>query len=278
MLYHVRETRKRSNLKDSSEKEKQFKRTLQELRRQKKKKEQLLGIVVEGLPDDHTCTQSAIDDLIAKRKKKLKELEEINSGVSMAEIKTQRYEKRLIDLRGKKMLKMMEEEGFELDDITLEMVEDCMVKQQDKPQQTSESKKIFPGGLECADIECILDSTNTFIPILICYTRGYSKTIFHHWGTNCVDLFIQTLLQLVKEEKAKEGGVQEFHIFFHNLKAFDGVFIMNSLYKLNLKMTDIMGTGTKMLHFKHKQLTFKNSLSFLKNPSLILQRRLDWWS
>ena len=116
------------------------------------------------------------------------------------------------------------------------------------------------------DIECILDSTNTFIPILICYTRGYSNTIFHYWGTNCVDLFIQTLLQWVKEEKAKEGGVQEFHIFFHNLKGFDGVFIMNSLYKLNLKVTDIMGTGTKMLHFKHKQLTFKDSLSFLNMP------------
>ena len=221
-------------------------------------------MLVEGLPDDHT--QSAIDDFIAKRKKNLKELEEINRAVPMAEIKTQRYEERLNDLREKVMLKMMEEEGFELDDITLEMVEDRMAKQQDKPQQTSKSKKIFAEVLVCADIECILDSTNTFIPILICYTRGYSKTIFHHRGTNCVDLFIQTLLQWVKEEKAKEGGVQEFHFFFHDLKGFDGVFIMNSLYKLNLKVTDIMGTGTKMLHFKHKQLTFKDSLSFLNMP------------
>ena len=36
------------------------------------------------------------------------------------------------------MLRMMEEEGFELNDITLEMVEDRMVKEQDKPPQTSE--------------------------------------------------------------------------------------------------------------------------------------------
>ena len=81
-----------------------------------------------------------------------------------------------------------------------------------------------------------------------------------------MDLFIQTLLQWVKEEKAKEGGVQEFHSFFLNLKGFDGVFIINSLYKLNLKVTDIMGTGTKMLHFKQKSLTFKDSLSFLNMP------------
>ena len=57
-------------------------------------------------------------------------------------------------------------------------------------------------------------------------------------------------MQWVKEEKAKEGAVQEFHIFFHNLKGFDGVFIMNS----------------KMLHFKHKSLTFKDSRSFLNMP------------
>ena len=63
----------------TSEEEKQFKRTLQELSRQKKKKEQLLWMMVEGLPDDHT--QKAIDDLIAKRQKKLKELNQINSGV-----------------------------------------------------------------------------------------------------------------------------------------------------------------------------------------------------
>ena len=138
----------------TSEEEKQFKRTLQELRRQKKKKEQLLGMMVEGLPDDHT--QKAIDDLITKRQKKLKELDQINSGVPMTEIKAQRYEERLNDLREKVMLKMMEEEGFELDDITIELLEDRMAKQQDKPQQTSESKKIFAGGLVCADIECIL--------------------------------------------------------------------------------------------------------------------------
>ena len=89
-------------------------------------------MIVEGLPDDHT--QKAIDDLIAKRQKKLKELDQINSGVTMTEIKAQRFEERLNDLLEKVMLKMMEEEGFELDDITLELVEDRMAKQQDKPQ------------------------------------------------------------------------------------------------------------------------------------------------
>ena len=100
----------------TSEEEKQFKRTLQELRKRKKKKEQLLGMVVEGLSDD--LTQTMIDDPIAKRQKKLKELDQINRGVRMAEIKTHRYKEKLNDLREKVMLKMIEEEGSEFDDIT----------------------------------------------------------------------------------------------------------------------------------------------------------------
>ena len=183
----------------TSEEEKQFKRRLQDLRRNKKKKEQLLGMVVEGLPDDRT--QSVIDDLIAKRKKKLTDLKEINSGVPMVEVKAQRNEDRINDLRAEVMEQMMDE-GVSLDDMTLDMVDERMAKLQDKQPQTSESKNIFADGFVCADIECILDCTNTFIPILICYTRGHDKTPFHHWGTNCVDLFIQTLLQWAKGEKS----------------------------------------------------------------------------
>ena len=43
--------------------------------------------------------------------------------------------------------------------------------------------------------------------------------------------------------------------------------MLDALYNMNLKVTDIMGTGTKTLHFKHKSLVFKDSLSFL-NMSL----------
>ena len=64
----------------------------------------------------------------------------------------------------------------------------------------------------------------------------------------------------------KAGKPFDFTNFFHNLKGFDGVFIIDALYKMNLKVTDIMATGTKMLHFKHKHLTFKDTLCFLNMP------------
>lgn len=35
---------------------------------------------------------------------------------------------------------------------------------------------------------------------------------------------------------------------------------------MNLKVTEIMATGTKALHFKHRNLVFKDSLSFLNMP------------
>ena len=64
------------------------------------------------------------------------------------------------------------------------------------------------------------------------------------------------MLRWVKENK-KEGKPYHFTILLHTLKGFDGVFIIDALYKMNLKVTDIMATGTKMLHFKHKQPDFQ---------------------
>ena len=45
------------------------------------------------------------------------------------------------------------------------------------------------------DVECILDRTNTFAPMLIRYAREDDDTIFHHWGPNCVQTFINTVLR-----------------------------------------------------------------------------------
>ena len=219
-------------------------------------------MIVEGLPDEHT--QTMIDELVAKRKKKLQELDQINSGVPMADIKAQAYEERLNTLREKVIDQLLDEE-IEPDDITFDMVEQRMPKQ---TELLKGPKKIYADDLVFADIECITDSTKTFIPVLICYTRGYSKTIYHHWGTNCVSLFLETLQNWSEAEKLEQGldKAPEFTIFFHNLKGFDGVLTTNTLYNSNLKVTDQMGTGTKILHFKHANLIFKDSLNFLNMP------------
>jgi len=93
----------------------------------------------------------------------------------MAEIKAQAFEEKMEELRQKVILKMVEEEEIELEQITPEMIEQRMPKESKTAKSSTEC-------LVFADIECILDSTDRFIPILICFTREDTTTIHHHWG------------------------------------------------------------------------------------------------
>ena len=234
----------------TSEEDKAFKRTLKKLRNKKRKEEQLLRVHVQELSDQDT--QDKMNELVAQRKKKLKDLELINNGVPMAAITLKELQENVMD--------EMLEEGLGSEEITLEMVNERLPKD-------GTSKKTIAEDLIFADIECLIDSSNTFIPILICYTKGGDPTIYHHWGTNCLSQFLQEVQAWGEDEKNEKGGkLPEYTIFFHNLKGFDGVLMLNTLYNQNLKVTDQMGTGTKMLHFKHANLTFKDSLNFLNMP------------
>ena len=113
----------------TSEEEKEFKRAPQDLRRTKKKKEQLLNMVDEGLLDDHT--QSVIESMIAERKRKLEELRKINMGISMTHLKAQRNEDSLNALR-EEVIDQLLDEGLTDDEITLKMVDERLTKQQIK--------------------------------------------------------------------------------------------------------------------------------------------------
>ena len=230
----------------TSEHEKAFKRTLQKLKKEKKKQEQLLGNNGEGLPDE------TMERLIAQRKRKIKALEMINKGVPQAEIDLQQLQEQIIE--------EMIEEGVPSQEITQDMVNERI-----PPEQSS--KTINAEDIIFADIKCLLDNTNTFIPILICYTIGRDEAIFHHWGTDCISRFLETVHQWAQDEKKGKGGhLPQYTVFFHNLKGFDGVLTLNTMYNENLKVTGQMGTGTKVLHFKQKNLTFKDSLNFLNMP------------
>ena len=242
-----------------SDEEKDFKRALQKLKTKKRKTEKLLNAHVERLQD--LDTPHMIDDLVAQRKKKLQDLDYINNGVPMTEIKLKDSKEKVIN--------EMLEEGIQPEEISLEMINERL-------SEEKAANKIQTKNLIFADIECLIDDSNTFIPILICFTKGHLKTIYHHWGTNCVSLFLETLQKWGEEQRDEEnermglekgkGKLPEYTVFFHNLKGFDGVLLMNTLYSKNLKVTNQMGMGTKILHFKHSNLTFKDSLNFLNMP------------
>lgn len=46
---------------------------------------------------------------------------------------------------------------------------------------------------------------------------------------------------------------KEIHISFHNMRWFDGIFIVK-MYEMNLKVEKVLSTGPKKLYFKHHTL------------------------
>ena len=59
---------------------------------------------------------------------------------------------------------------------------------------------------------------------------------------------------------------RHIHIFFHNLKGFDGLFIIEQLYKQQREVKDQLTNGSKVLAFVSGTLHFKHSLCFLPFP------------
>ena len=225
----------------TSETEKDFKGTLRALRKKKKDKEKLLAMFVQGDPVADEGVQKIIDDVIKQRERRVQEKKDINNRViTIEEIKTRRDEETLNDLRGVAMEHMIED-GLELDEITLEMVDERVNAIQEKQDERVLEKELSKVTV-FVDVECIRDSTNTFVPILICYAREDEDPFLHHYGTNCIQAFIKTMLKWTSQDD-KEEQTKTLHIFLHNLKGFDGIFMIDALYKMNLKVKDIMGTN-----------------------------------
>ena len=118
-----------------------------------------------------------------------------------------------------------------------------------------------------ADIEAMIMPDRTFQPNLLCYQTSEEGTIHSLWGEDVCGDFIRKLDKLawvpVGKKKMQERPVI---VLFHNLKGFDGMFIMNALYKDGRKVENQFIMGAKVLSFKSGPLTFKDSLCFLSFP------------
>ena len=137
------------------------------------------------------------------------------------------------------------------------------------PPQTPDSTP--PPKLLYADIETMTDAERGFHPTLLCYRGEWQSDITTLRQRDCddnvnvVDVFLQHLDDYAHPA---EGDVEEqpLVILFHNLKGFDGVFLLNSLYKACRRVEDQLTVGSKVLSFVSGALTFKDSLCFLPMP------------
>ena len=121
-----------------------------------------------------------------------------------------------------------------------------------------------PPLLVYADIEAYQNEENVFIPNLLCYATE-DEDIQVLDGENCVLKFLQELDDLAEEPDNNEQQ-REVIVVFHNLKAFDGIFIINELYNQQRSLENQLTVGAKVLSFKSGPLTFIDSLSFLPMP------------
>ena len=80
-------------------------------------------------------------------------------------------------------------------------------------------------------------------------------------GEDCALQFLRDLDDLVDVPDSDKEG--EIIVVFHNLKGFDGMFILHELYQQQREVVDQLTVGAKVLSFKSGPLKFIDSLCFL---------------
>ena len=123
-----------------------------------------------------------------------------------------------------------------------------------------------PPLLVYADIETMLEEDGAFTPILLVYRTGEDEAFHVLKGENCCGRFIQALHDLGELEESDDGERREIINLFHNLKGFNGIFILNTLYNDMREVECQLTVGSKVLSFTCGSLTFKDSLCFLVYP------------
>ena len=137
------------------------------------------------------------------------------------------------------------------------------------PQQRSadgeSSNETPPPKMVYADIECLLTEERGFIPNLLCYRVQDQRDITTLRGEDCVELFLNHLNDY-SHPVNEDIEEQPLIIMFHNLKGFDGIFLLQELYKGKRTVEEQLTIGAKVLSFKSGPLVFKDSLCFLPMP------------
>ena len=116
-----------------------------------------------------------------------------------------------------------------------------------------------------ADFEAMKDEEGVFLPNLVCYSSSEEDAIHTLDGDNCTLQFLEELDDLAEVPDNNEQQ-REVIVVFHNLKGFDGIFLIHELYNQQRSLENQLTVGAKVLSFKSGPLTFIDSLCFLPMP------------
>ena len=121
-----------------------------------------------------------------------------------------------------------------------------------------------PPLLVFADYEALTEAEGVQTAILIGYEKVESEDAVLPHGQDCTARFIEAMEELAVDS---EGDDRRVIVLFHNLKSYDGMCLLQYLYRVHRDVTDQITVGTKILSFTSDRLTFKDSLRFLSRPS-----------
>ncbi|CAH3045654.1 unnamed protein product, partial [Porites lobata] len=115
-----------------------------------------------------------------------------------------------------------------------------------------------------ADFEAMQNAEGVFVANLLCYSSSVETTIHVLDGEDCALQFLRDLDDLTDVPDCEDQ--REILVVFHNLKGFDGMFILHELYQQQRVVEDQLTVGAKVLSFKSGPLKFIDSLCFLPMP------------
>ena len=87
-----------------------------------------------------------------------------------------------------------------------------------------------------------------FVANLLCYLSAEEEAIHALEGVDCALQFLHDLDDLV--DVPDSDGEREIIVVFHNLKGFDGMFILHEHYQQQQEVVDQLTVGAKVLPFK----------------------------
>lgn len=139
-------------------------------------------------------------------------------------------------------------------------------------EDNEDKKKKLPTLMVIGDIECLIEQDvegrHVLAADLIRYaTEEDSENVSHAFsGDTCIEQFIHALNELTEVEDKQ----RDLLVIFHNLKGFDGNYIIEELYRQGIKVENQFTNGAKTLKFDYRYMgatiTFKDSLCFLPMP------------
>jgi len=115
-----------------------------------------------------------------------------------------------------------------------------------------------------ADIEALQLVDRTFEPNMLCYRTSEEEEIHCLKSSSCCLEFLHILDDLT--DLPDTDDERPVIVIFHNLKGFDGIFILRELYDQQRTVTNQLTVGAKVLSFKSGPIIFKDSLCFLPMP------------